>query len=64
MPVVNRDMVDRPAGSSAVTDDLWHSPDWRRLQLQPFFFTARRNGFSGMHWTTQRSKGLPAEPGD
>jgi hypothetical protein len=63
MPVVTRDMVDQPTNSSAVTDDLWRSPEWRRvlqlalaaiwmldglLQLQPFFFTAGNKGFSGM----------------
>jgi hypothetical protein len=63
MPVVNRDTVRQAADSSDVTDDLWHSPDWRRvlqlalaaiwmldglLQLQPFFFTRGSSGFSGM----------------
>lgn len=63
MPVVTRDMVDQPTGSSPTTAVLWGSPDWRRvlqlalaaiwmldglLQLQPFFFTAGKSGFSGM----------------
>ncbi len=60
---MTRDMVDQPTDSFDVTDDLWRSPGWRRLlqlalaalwmldgllQLQPFFFTAGKNGFSGM----------------